>query len=176
MKTNVKENQMKAASQTNKRVVFAAILACLIVVGSGSAFAQEVLLTTKAQILSNTCPGATLCSGWGYTVSTDEPSSAEPVAVIWSTRYWVNTPDAYNVGLSVNGGECQIGVYGPQNLDDFATLPAGHFLTATFQWIVEASELKAGTSNTFEVCGGGSGSVSGDKITIEQNTLSVAKY
>jgi hypothetical protein len=51
-------------------------------------------------------------------------------------------------------------------------------LTVTFQWIVEPGDgvLKAGTSNTFELCGGGDGSVSGDAINISQNTLSVAKY
>ncbi len=174
--TKVKENQMKTTSKITKSILFAAILACLIEVGSGSAFAQEVLLTTKSQTFTNTCPGGTGCADWDYTVSTDEPSSAEPVVVIWSARYFVNTADVYYVGLSVNGGECQIGVYGPDNLDDISTHPAGHFLTFTFQWVVEASVLKAGTSNTFEVCGGGDGSAIGDKITIAQNTLSVAKY
>jgi len=135
-----------------------------------------VLLTTKSNTFTNTCPGGTSCSPWGYTVSTEEPSSTEPVVVIWSARYFVNTADIYYVGLSVNGGACQVGVYGPENLDDIATNPKGHFLTFTFQWVVEAGVLKAGTSNTFEVCGGGDGTVAGDKITIAQNTLSVAKY
>jgi hypothetical protein len=168
---------MKAASQT-KSLVFAAILACLIVVGSGSAFAQEVLRNGTAQTFKNTCPGGTDCSDWDETVSTDEPDSLEPVVVIWSARYFVNTADIYYAGLNVNGTGCKTDFYGAANLDDIATKPVGHFLTVTFQWIVEPGDgvLKAGTSNTFELCGGGDGSVSGDAINISQNTLSVAKY
>ena len=75
MKTRGKENPMKAASQTNKSVVFAAILACLIVVGSGSALAQEVLRNDTAQTFKNTCPGGSGCSDWGETVSTEEPAT-----------------------------------------------------------------------------------------------------
>lgn len=174
MKTS-KENQMKTSSKMSKSVVFAAILACLIAAGSGSAFAQEVLLTTATHTFTNTCPGGADCSTWGFTVSTDEPSSVEPVVVIWSVRYFA-TPDVYYAGLSVNGGTCQTDVYGPSNLDVITTNPGGHFLTATFQWIVNADDLKAGTSNSFEVCGGGDGLDKGDSITIAQNTLSVAKY
>jgi hypothetical protein len=78
----------------------------------------------------------------------------------------------------VNGTGCKTDLCGATNLDDIATKPVGHFLTVTFQWIVEPGDgvLKAGTSNTFELCGGGDGSVSGDAINIGQNTLSVAKY
>ena len=114
----------------------------------------------------------------GETVSTDEPSSLEPVVVIWSARYFVDTADIYYVGLDVNHTGCQTGVYGPSNLDDIATKPTGHFLTVTFQWIVEPGDgvLTKGTSNTFELCGGGDDSVAGDSINISQNTLSVAKY
>jgi hypothetical protein len=177
MKTSGKENPVKATSQT-KSLVFAAILACLIVVGSGSAFAQEVLRNHTAQTFKNTCPGGTDCSDWGETVSTDEPDTLEPVVVIWSARYFVNTADIYYAGLDVNGTGCKTDFYGATNLDDIATKPVGHFLTVTFQWIVEPGDgvLKAGTSNTFELCGGGDGSVSGDAINISQNTLSVAKY
>jgi hypothetical protein len=174
--TKFKENQMKATSKITKSVLCAAILAGLFAAASGSAFAQEVLLTTKTHTFTNTCPGGTGCADWGFTVNTEEPSSAEPVVVIWSARYFVNKADVYYVGLSVNGGACQIGVYGPENLDDIATNPAGHFLTATFAWVVEASSLNAGTSNSFEVCGGGDGMVAGDSINISQNTLSVSKY
>jgi hypothetical protein len=164
--------------KTNKSVVFAAILACLIVVGSGSAFAQEVLRNDTSQTFKNTCPGGSGCSDWGETVSTEEPATLEPVVVIWSARYFVNTADVYYVGLDVNGKGCKTDVYGPTNLDDIATNPGGHFLTVTFQFIVEPSDdvLIAGTSNTFELCGGGDGLVKDDSITISQNTLSVAKY
>jgi hypothetical protein len=181
MKTDkVKEIAMKT-SKISKRVLSAAILTCLIAVGSGSAFAQELLRYNNVKDpleFANTCPNGNLCSDWGETVSTDEPDSLEPVVVIWSARYFVNTADVYYAGLDVNGKGCQTGVYGPVNLDDISTIPAGHFLTVTFQWIVQPSDglLESGKSNTFELCGGGEGSVSGDKITIVQNTLSVAKY
>jgi hypothetical protein len=178
MKTiKLKENQMKATKVTNS-VLLAAVLTCLVVAGSGSAFAQEVLRNSKTQVFKNTCPGGSGCSTWGETVSTEEPASgAEPVVVIWSARYFVNTADVYYAGLSVNGGACKTDAYGPTNLDDIATSPAGHFLTVTFQWIVFPTDgLTAGTTNTFELCGGGNGGVKGDEITIAQNTLSVAKY
>jgi hypothetical protein len=177
MKTS-KENQMKTTSKVIESFVFAATLACLIAMGSGAAFAQELFRNDKSQVFKNTCPSGTDCSDWGESVSTNEPSTLEPVVVIWSARYFVNTADVYYVGLDVNGAGCRTGLYGPTNLDDIATNPAGHFLTVTFQWIVLPSDgvLMAGTSNTFELCGGGNGVAKGDAITIAQNTLSVAKY
>jgi hypothetical protein len=177
MKTS-KENQMKTTSKVIESFVFAAILACLIAAGSGSAFAQEVFRTDTTQIFTNICPGGISCANWGETVNTDEPSSLEPVVVIWSARYFVNTADVYYAGLDVNHTGCQTGVYGPSNLDDIATNPKGHFLTVTFQWIVEPGDgvLEAGTSNSFELCGGGDDIVAGDSINISQNTLTVAKY
>jgi hypothetical protein len=177
MKTS-RENQMKTTSKVIESFVFAAILVCLIAAGSGSAFAQEVLRNDKTQIFKNTCLNGIGCADWGETVSTDEPSTLEPVVVIWSARYFVETADIYYVGLDVNRTGCKTGVYGPSNLDDIATKPTGHFLTVTFQWIVEPEDdvLTKGTSNTFELCGGGDDNVAGDSINISQNTLSVAKY
>ena len=170
---------MKTNSKMNTSFVFAAILACLIAAGSGSAFAQEVFRnnSAKGQIFKNTCLNGIGCADWGETVSTDEPAALEPVVVIWSARYFVNTADVYYAGLDVNHNGCQTGVYGPTNLDDIATDPKGHFLTVTFQWIVQPGDgvLTKGT-NTFELCGGGDDGVPGDSITISQNTLSVAKY
>jgi len=170
---------MKATSKITHGVLFAAILACPMLMGSGSAFAQErVFRDDKAQIFKNTCPNGAGCADWGETVSINEPATLVPVVVIWSARYFVDTTDVYFVGLDVNGKGCQTDLYGPTNLDDIATKPAGHFLTVTFQWIVEPTDdvLIPGTSNTFELCGGGDGSVAGDTINISQNTLSVANY
>lgn len=172
---------MKATKITNS-VLLAAILACIVAGVSGSALAQEVnrYNTTKSDTFKNTCPGGTGCSNWGFQVNTDEPTALEPVVVTWSVRYFVNTADVYYAGLSVNGGACETGYYGPTNLDDIATNPGGHFLTTTFQWIVFPGETSGGKlasgNNTFQVCGGGSGGVKGDEITIAQNTLSVAKF
>ncbi len=172
---------MKATKITNS-ILLAAILACLVAVGSGSAFAQNTN-RSKGGIFKNTCPGGDGCSNWGFSVSVDETAgSIEPVVVIWSARYFVNTADIYYAGLSVNGSACQTGVYGPTNLDDISTNPPGHFLTVTFQWIVLPTDEISGKdvlvpgSNTFEVCGGGNGGVKGDEITVSQNTLSASKY
>jgi len=179
MKTlKVKENFMKATSKTTNSLLFAAILTFLSVVGSGSASAQQVFRTENAHIFKNTCPGGTGCASWGETVSIDEPATVEPVVVIWSARYFANTADVYFAGLNVNGTGCQIGVYGPSDLDNIATNPLGHLLTVTFQWVVLPSDgvLRADTPNTFELCGGGGGLVKGDSINISQNTLSVATY
>jgi hypothetical protein len=169
--------KMKTNSKMNTSFVFAAILACLIAAGSASAFAQEVLRNDTAQIFKNTCPSGIDCADWGETVSTNEPAALEPVVVIWSARYFVDTVDIYYVGLDVNHSGCQTGVYGSGNLDDFTTKPTGHFLTGTFQWVVEPGDgvLTKGT-NTFELCGGGDDNVKDDSINISQNTLTVAKY
>ncbi len=168
---------MKATSKITKSVSFAAILACLIAVGSGSAFAQLVFRSDTAQVFTDTCPSGIGCDSWGESVSLSEPASLVPVVVTWSARYFVNTADIYYVGLNVNGTGCQTGLYGPENLDDIATKPTGHFLTVTFQWIVEPGDgvLISGAKNTFELCGGGDDSVKGDSINISQNTLSVVK-
>jgi hypothetical protein len=170
---------MKATSKITSSVLFAAILACFIPMGSGSAVAQErVFRDDKAQVFKNTCPNGIGCADWGETVSINETATLLPVVVIWSARYFVDTADLYYVGLDVNGKGCETDLYGPTNLDDIATKPTGHFLTVTFQWIVEPTDgvLTAGTSNTFELCGGGDGLVAGDAINISQNTLSVANY
>jgi hypothetical protein len=168
---------MKAISIMSKSVVFMAILACLVAVGSGSAYAQLVYRNDNAQTFTNTCANGVGCADWNETVSIPEPASLAPIVVTWSARYFVNTADIYYVGLNVNGTGCQTGVYGPDNLEDIATNPKGHFLTVTFQWIVEPSDgvLIKSATNTFELCGGGDGSVAGDNINISQNTLTVAK-
>jgi hypothetical protein len=175
---NTKENQMKTASKVSKSVVFGAILTCLIAAGSGSAFAQRVLRNDTSQTITFTCPSGNGCPDWGESVSLEEPATLSPVVVIWSARYFVKTADTYFAGLDVNHTGCKTGVYGASNLDDIATNPGGHFLTVTFQWIVEPTDgvLTAGASNTFELCGGGNDSVKDDSINISQNTLSVAEY
>ncbi len=175
--TTVKENQMKATSKITKSALFATILASLIAVGSGSAFAAQTYRNDTAQVFTNTCANGDGCGSWGESVSISEPATLAPVVVTWSVRYFVDTADTYYVGLNVNGMGCLTGVYGPENLPDIATNPAGHFLTATFQWIVQPDDgvlTKSGT-NTFELCGGGGDTVKGDSINISQNTLTVVK-
>ena len=167
---------MKASSKITQSAVFAAILAGIIVAGLGTAFADPTFRSDTPQIFTNTCPGGTGCASWGESVTTTESGTLVPIVVTWSARYFVNTADVYYVGLNVNGNGCQTQIYGPLNLDDIATDPSGHFLTATFQWVIEPSDgvLIVG-KNTFELCGGGDDTVPGDSINISQNTLTVTK-
>jgi|SRR5271156_6063473 len=168
---------MKATSQMSRSVIFTAILTCVMLAGAGSALAQQTFRNDNAQTFTNTCANGNDCGSWGESVSVTEGASLAPIVVTWSARYFVNTADIYYVGLNVNGTGCFTDLYGPTNLDDIATKPSGHFLTVTFQWVVEPSDgvLIKGVKNTFELCGGGDGSVSGDSINISQNTLTALK-
>jgi len=165
MRTTSKNTQMR------KSIVFAAILACLIVAGAGSAFAgtNPFLRNLSDQTFDGQC-----CVSFGESVSITEPATPVTVIVTWSTDYAVNVADAYFAGLSVNGGECQTQAYGPRLLADNPG-SGSSYTSATFQWIVFPSDgvLKTG-KNTFELCGGGKNSAS-DSITIGQNTLTVQK-
>jgi hypothetical protein len=170
---------MKTTSKISKGIFLAAVLAGLMAVGAGSAFAQQVYRNTASTgplTFTDVCPGGTGCSNWGESVSLSETTPLVPVVVTWSARYFVNTADVYYVGLNVNGNGCTTGYFGPENLDDIATNPAGHFLTATFQWIIEPGDGVLVTGkNTFELCGGGDGNAKDDSINISQNTLTVVK-
>jgi hypothetical protein len=167
MKTNVRRMEMKAASQMGKSVVFAAILACLIVAGTGSAFAADpVLRNDNHTIVNGKC-----CVSFGESVSVVEPAPLQSVIVTWSTGYQINVHDSYFAGLSVNGSACNTAL-GPRTIPDIYVYD-NSFLTATFQWVVLPSDglLFRGT-NTFELCGGGENYTS-DSINIGQNTLFV---
>lgn len=162
---------MKPASKMSKSVVATAILTCLIMAGTGSAFAgtNPLLRNLSDQTFDGQC-----CFSLGESVSINEPAAPVAVIVTWSTDYAVNVADAYFAGLSVNGGECQTQAYGARVLADNPG-PGSGYTSATFQWIVFPSDgvLKTG-KNTFELCGGGKNSPS-DSITIGQNTLTVQK-
>ncbi len=165
------KNQMKATSKMSKTVVFAAILACLIVAGAGSAFAAAapIYRTTSDQTYEGQC-----CFSFGEQVSISEPATPKALIVTWSSDYAVNVADAYFVGLSVNGGACETQAYGARVLADNPG-PGSGYATASFQWVVLPSDGVLVTGlNTFELCGGGKNSPS-DSITIGQNTLVVAK-
>jgi len=164
---------MKAVSKISKTVLFSAILASLML--AGSAFAQQAIRYPGSTTPNNDfCNGGIGCPDWGESVGISESASIVPVVVTWSVRYFVNVTDIYYVGLDVNGTGCLTGFYGPENLDDISTNPPGHFLTNTFQFVIEPTDgvLQTGT-NKFELCGGGNNS--GDEITFAVNTLSVVK-
>jgi hypothetical protein len=167
-----KENQMKAIPKVNNSIVFAALLACLIVAGTGSASARklnQVLRVSHNQTFVGEC-----CFSFGESVSITEPAAISAVVVTWNSDYVVNVGDEYHIGISVNGGECVTDTYGSVVLADADVITGGNGLNASIQWIVLPSDevLKKGT-NTFELCGGGRHS-SSDSISLGTNTLTVA--
>jgi hypothetical protein len=162
---------MKAISKLSKSVVFAAILACLIVAGSGSALATN--LTQVLRVSHNQTFVGECCFSFGESVSITEPATISAVIVTWNSDYIVNVADEYHVGISVNGGECVTDTYGSVALADADILAGGDALNATIQWIVLPSdEVLVKGKNTFELCGGGRHS-STDSITLGTNTLTV---
>jgi hypothetical protein len=164
-----------SASKMRTSVVFASILACLIVVGAGSATAADktVLRNQNYFYVNGQC-----CISLNETVTITEPATLQPVIVHWSAGYSIEVTDNYQAGLSVNGGACSANAgagagYGPEVIPDFELGYPGNFSHVDFQWIILPSDgvLKTGT-NTFELCGGGANSTS-DSIVINTNTLSV---
>jgi hypothetical protein len=165
------KNKMKATSRMNTAVTFAAILACLIVAAAGSAFAaaNPIYRNTSDQTFEGQC-----CISFDEQVSISEPATPVALIVTWSSDYSVNVPDAYFVGLSVNGGPCETQAYGARVLADNPGTGSA-YTTASFQWVIlPADGVLVKGLNTFALCGGGKNSAS-DSITIGQNTLTVAK-
>jgi hypothetical protein len=78
MKTQrIEQNPIKVVSEVSKRVIFAAIVACLIGAGSGSAFA--VPATQVSRTLSNQTFTGECCFLWKESVSVTEPAAVVPV-------------------------------------------------------------------------------------------------
>jgi hypothetical protein len=174
MKTSkVKQYETKAASKMGKAILFVAILACLIVAGTGSALAAGPVFrsTTNTTVTGQFNDGGP--ANVGESVSITEPASIEEVVVTWSGGYVINVPDLYFAGLDVNGRGCESLAYGNRGLPDLSTLAGGDFLSMAFQWVILPSDgvLKPGL-NTFGLCIGGESS-SSDSITITHNTLLV---
>lgn len=168
--TKIANHQPKATSKINNSVVFAAVLACLIIAGAGSAFSQtEPIL----RVLADTTFVGQCCFSFNESVSISEPATIKPVIVTWSGDYAPNDADAYFVGLSVNGGECTTVGYGARVLADNSGPGSLYSTAASFQWLVLPTDgiLVKGV-NTFELCGGGKNSPT-DSLTIGLNTLSV---
>ena len=166
--TDMTKHDRETISKISGRVVFAAaVLACLIVMDTGPAWATgSVYLSDKAQTF-----GA-CCVLFNATVSISEPATIEPAVVNWDASYAIKVSAVYDVGLSVNGGECQIGVFGPGLLPYTTPAYELYALNAHFQWVILPSDgvLVTGT-NTFEVCGGGDGP--GTSFETLEDTLSV---
>jgi hypothetical protein len=150
-----------------KTFVFAAILSCLVLVGS--AFAANPIRNLKNNTFEGEC-----CFSFNESVTYSEPATISAVVVTFSTDYRINVADEYHVGLSVNGGPCETEAYGSQTIADTPPLD-GEWNSGAFQWVILPSDgLLVKGLNTFELCGGGKSS-SSDSITIGQNTLAVQK-
>jgi len=156
----------------SKSTAFAAIMACLIVAGTGSAFATNLKPNQVFRSLSSTTLNGKCCFLWGESVTVTEPIAVAPVTITWSADYAVHVIDLYLVGLSVNNGACTTLSYGSRALQAYTTGDGDGYASASFQWVVLPSDgLKKGT-NTFELCGGGENSDS-DSVTLGNNTLVV---
>jgi len=166
--TDMTKHDRETISKISGRVVFAAaVLACLIVMGTGSASAA---VTPVFRTVTHYSYGA-CCVLFNATVSINETENIRPAVVVWNTGYTISTPDVYNVGLSVNSGPCQIGLFGPAVLPD-VSLVIGSDLDVNIECVILPSDevLVPGT-NTFQVCGGNQTSSASFETLI--NTLSV---
>lgn len=143
---------MKILSKTNKpKLVVAAALACVMLIGSVSAFAvpaAQVAVTTAVQSVTAQC-----CVLINPMVRVTEPATLTPVIVIWSADY--NVSGTAEVALSVNGAPCNAG-FGPFVLQEPVLIAGSDSITTsqTRQWVVPTAQLLPGT-NTFQVCVGG---------------------
>ncbi len=167
---DVANHLTKATSKINKSVVLAAVLTCLLIAGTGSAFSatKPILRVLEDRTFVGQC-----CFSFGEQVSITEPATIQPVIVTWSGDYSPNDADAYFVGLSVNGSRCKTVAYGARVLAYNPGPGSTYSTAASFQWIVMPSDGVLVTGkNTFELCGGGKNSPT-DSLTLGLNTLAV---
>jgi hypothetical protein len=152
--------------KANKNLaVVIAIVACMMLAASTSAFAVPASQVSRVLIFNNFT--GLCCFLLNQTVKVTEAAPLVPVIVTWSADVLPN--DEFWVGLSLNGGACI--AYGSREIDLFSPTLSGYTST-THQWIVLPSDgLKKGT-NTFELCGGGVYSAS-DTMVIGLSTLAV---
>jgi len=157
--------------QSNRNLLGIAALAALLIVGSVSAFAMpanQVARTVNVQTITAKC-----CVLLNPTVRVTEPATPTPVIVTWSADY--NTTGTAQFGLSVNGGACV--AYGPFVVQQ-PVLGAGAnsvTVSGTHQWVVSPSDGLVKGSNTFQVCGGGSGQVVTVNIGFSTLTVQIGK-
>lgn len=156
---------MKRFSLNKCRMMFVAVLVCLTVAGSVSAFAVPVNQVKRidfSQSFTTLC-----CVTIGPTVKVVEPTAVAPVVVTWSTDY--QAQDEFRVGLSVNEGPCL--TYGPTIAPSLSVIGGSGFASTSYQWVVLPSDGLVKGTNTFTVCGGGAGN--SVKFVIGTNTLAV---
>jgi hypothetical protein len=147
---------MKTHSKhTQHNVSFFALIACLLLAGSLSAFAippAQVGRTSSVQTITASCV-ATDCPGIQPTVTITESAKPTPVIVTWSADY--NTTGTSVVYLSLNGGSCN--AYGPFTLQQPQLVSGSKSATVatTHQWVILPADGLVEGKNTFVVCAGG---------------------
>ena len=158
---------MKKYLAIQQRTMLVAGLLCLIVAGSGSAFA--VPLSQVVRVMTGAEFTAQCCVPIGPTVRVTEPATITPVIVTFSTDYVVNGTAQF--GLSVNGGPCTF--YGASVSPSLTFGPGSNsaFSSSSFQWVVFRSDGLVQGSNSFTVCGGGAAAPV--RINLGFRTLSV---
>jgi hypothetical protein len=157
---------MKPVSKLDRTVMSVALLSCLMLAASISAFA--VPPNQVARLLTNPTITAKCCFPIGPTVQVIEPAAIAPVIVTWSVDYEVSAEFAFN--LSVNGGPCLF--YGPGDAP-FVNLKGGTGLSnSSYQWFVLPGDgVLVKGKNTFTACAGGIGGPA--TIFFSNRTLSV---
>ena len=157
---------MKGLSRISQRsLVFASVLACLLVVTSLAASAQTSSVA-RVSYQGETHTGL-CCSTWDASVTIHEPQKPLPIVVTFSTDYRATAP--FFAAIRINGGPCAF--YGPTYLPTFNPDDLT-YTSKTFQWIIMPGDYKLTRGrNVIQLCGGGTSSAD-DSIELGFYTLS----
>ena len=142
---------MKIFASSSMCMRLLTVAACLMVVGSISAFAAP-----KSSVLRVDYPGVTetgkCCFNWDLSLRVIEPERLVPIVVTWSTDY--QSDALFYSGLSVNGGPCAF--YGPGIIPTFVPDDLASYVTHTVQWLIMPGDYKVVKGvNEITLCGGG---------------------
>jgi hypothetical protein len=159
---------MRAELKAIKRFATTFVLLAAIMGIATAAFAvpsNQVLTNLGGRTITGPC-----CFSWGEDVTVTEPRAVVPVVVTWSVNFQAR--DIFQVGISVNGHECQF--FGPQLLtDEPESQGVDAFRAPTFQWVMLPSDGLIQGSNTLTLCGGDITAPEHDGLTLGLRTLSV---
>jgi hypothetical protein len=172
----MRRNVMKAFTKVNKgRAAFVAVLACMVLAGSLSAFAVPANQVFRVDTLSGfvTFTGG-CCFSWNDEVTFNATKPLAPVIVTWSSDY--QSSGENQVGISLNGGSCT--AYGAGRVPMFFPVAGGDapFSNISIQWVIKPIDGLVVGENTFTLCGGGSfGNSVTTKLGFRTLTVQVSK-